>query len=96
MGRYLNLLLTAVAWPLVTCEKPNVIIFLVDDLGYGDLGYTGKKSFIFFYCITKSLTVEKVLYYVFSMKITKSHIDLKLRNALQNIKVKKQIFHTFP
>ena len=27
-------------------EKPNVIMFFVDDLGYGDLGFNGRMFFL--------------------------------------------------
>ncbi len=40
--RPLFVLFFAVLAPLVAAEKPNVVIFLVDDLGYADVGCFGK------------------------------------------------------
>lgn len=39
--RLLPLLLLSISIPSFSVEKPNVIIFLADDLGYGDVGFHG-------------------------------------------------------
>ncbi|MEK0450742.1 MAG: hypothetical protein RL088_3010 [Verrucomicrobiota bacterium] len=43
--RFLFLLFSMLALPLQAADKPNVIIIFCDDLGYGDIGPFGQKSY---------------------------------------------------
>ncbi len=41
MHRYLTLLLLFLPLPLSAAERPNIILIMVDDMGFSDLGYHG-------------------------------------------------------
>ena len=43
MHRLLLVTVLLLAAPLVAAEKPNILLILADDMGYGDLGCTGSK-----------------------------------------------------
>ena len=44
MNRFLyTLALAALALPLAAQDKPNIILMMADDMGYGDLGANGGK-----------------------------------------------------
>lgn len=42
----LSLLTVVVSQPVLSNEKPNFIIILTDDQGYGDVGFNGSKEII--------------------------------------------------
>src|SRR5215475_13014186 len=45
MRRWLSLVvLAATPWAAVAAEKPNIIVFLSDDVGYGEYGFQGNKE----------------------------------------------------
>ena len=44
MGRFATLAVLLQLGAVTTAAPPNIILFLVDDLGYGDLGFTGNPS----------------------------------------------------
>ena len=50
MNRFLHTLaLLAVGWVSITtqaADKPNVILIMCDDLGWGDVGFNGNKALL--------------------------------------------------
>lgn len=43
MNRFPFLAALLFASPMVAAEKPNILLILADDMGYGDLGCTGSQ-----------------------------------------------------
>ena len=38
--------LTLLMTPICAADKPNIIVFMADDLGYADTGFTGSKDIL--------------------------------------------------